>query len=481
MGLQKQTVSGLFWTFSQRFSVQLINFGVSIIMARVLLPADYGLIGMLAVFMAIGSSLMDSGLSSSLIRTPNADQKDYSTVFFINIIGSIIIYAILFLTAPFIASFYDQEILTPIIRVYTLSFIISAFVSVQSTRLTKEMNFKTQMKIQIPSVIGGGILGIVLALQDYGVWSLVWMNLFQSTLSAIQHWIYSGWRPNFLFDKERFKYHFNFGYKLTLSGLLDTIYNNIYNLIIGKFFPVAYLGYYTRAKSLQQLPVQNISTALNKVTYPMFSSIQHENVKLKMAYKKLMQQVLFWIAPTMILLGVIAEPLIRFLLTEKWVPAVPYFQTLCAAGILYPLNSYNLNILKVKGRSDLFLKLEIIKKVIITIGIFIAVPFGIYGLLYLQVIISFVAYFINSWYSGKMINYPMIEQVRNILPTILLATLIGGFSWFLDRYYLLQVLHMIDFGRVAIMGGVYFILYLGISQAIKMPAIIDFRRLILKR
>lgn len=481
MGLQKQTVSGLFWTFSQRFSVQLINFGVSIIMARVLLPADYGLIGMLAVFMAIGSSLMDSGLSSSLIRTPNADQKDYSTVFFINIIGSIIIYAILFLTAPFIASFYDQEILTPIIRVYTLSFIISAFVSVQSTRLTKEMNFKTQMKIQIPSVIGGGILGIVLALQDYGVWSLVWMNLFQSTLSAIQHWIYSGWRPNFLFDKERFKYHFNFGYKLTLSGLLDTIYNNIYNLIIGKFFPVAYLGYYTRAKSLQQLPVQNISTALNKVTYPLFSSIQHENVKLKMAYKKLMQQVLFWIAPTMILLGVIAEPLIRFLLTEKWVPAVPYFQTLCAAGILYPLNSYNLNILKVKGRSDLFLKLEIIKKVIITVGIFIAVPFGIYGLLYLQVIISFVAYFINSWYSGKMIDYPMIEQVRNILPIILLATLIGGFSWFLDRYYLLQVLHMIDFGRVAIMGGVYFILYLGISQAIKMPAIIDFRRLILKR
>lgn len=481
MSLQKQTISGLFWTFSQRFSVQLINFGVSIIMARVLLPADYGLIGMLTVFMAIGSSLMDSGLSSSLIRTPDADQKDYSTVFFINIIGSIIFYAILFLTAPLIASFYNQEILTLIIRVYTLSFIISAFVGVQSTRLTKEMNFKTQMKIQIPSVIGGGALGVLLAYLDYGVWSLVWMNLLQSTLSAIQHWIYSGWRPNFLFDKERFKYHFNFGYKLTLSGLLDTIYSNIYNLIIGKFFPVAYLGYYTRAKSLQQLPVQNISSALNKVTYPMFSAMQHENVKLKMAYKKLMQQVLFWIAPTMILLGVIAEPLIRFLLTAKWVPAVPYFQTLCAAGILYPLNSYNLNILKVKGRSDLFLKLEIIKKVIITVGIFIAVPFGIYGLLYLQVIISFVAYFINSWYSGKMIDYPMIEQVRNILPIILLATVLGGFSWFVDRYYLVQVLHMIDFGRIVIMGGLYFILYLAISQAIKIPAILDFRKLILKR
>nr|WP_255531375.1 lipopolysaccharide biosynthesis protein [Pontibacter sp. 172403-2] len=471
----------MFWTFSQRFSVQLINFGVSIIMARVLLPADYGLIGMLSVFMAIGSSLMDSGLSSSLIRTPNADQKDYSTVFFINIIGSIFIYVILFFSAPFIASFYDQEILTPIIRIYTISFIISAFVGVQSTRLTKEMDFKTQMKIQIPSVIGGGILGVILAYLDYGVWSLVWMNLFQSFLSAVQHWIYSGWRPNFLFDKERFKYHFSFGYKLTLSGLLDTIYNNIYNLIIGKFFPVAYLGYYTRAKSLQQLPVQNISTALNKVTYPMFSSIQHENEKLKMAYKKLMQQVLFWIAPTMILLGVIAEPLIRFLLTEKWVPAVPYFQTLCAAGILYPLNSYNLNILKVKGRSELFLKLEIIKKAFITVGIIVAIPFGIYGLLYLQVIISFVAYFINSWYSGKMIGYPMTEQVKNVAPMIILAALVGVLSWLIDKYVLLQMLHMIDFMRVGITGCLYFILYLGISQLIKMPAIIDFRRLILKR
>ncbi|MBF9253849.1 lipopolysaccharide biosynthesis protein [Pontibacter sp. 172403-2] len=481
MSLQKQTISGLFWTFSQRFSVQLINFGVSIIMARVLLPADYGLIGMLSVFMAIGSSLMDSGLSSSLIRTPNADQKDYSTVFFINIIGSIFIYVILFFSAPFIASFYDQEILTPIIRIYTISFIISAFVGVQSTRLTKEMDFKTQMKIQIPSVIGGGILGVILAYLDYGVWSLVWMNLFQSFLSAVQHWIYSGWRPNFLFDKERFKYHFSFGYKLTLSGLLDTIYNNIYNLIIGKFFPVAYLGYYTRAKSLQQLPVQNISTALNKVTYPMFSSIQHENEKLKMAYKKLMQQVLFWIAPTMILLGVIAEPLIRFLLTEKWVPAVPYFQTLCAAGILYPLNSYNLNILKVKGRSELFLKLEIIKKAFITVGIIVAIPFGIYGLLYLQVIISFVAYFINSWYSGKMIGYPMTEQVKNVAPMIILAALVGVLSWLIDKYVLLQMLHMIDFMRVGITGCLYFILYLGISQLIKMPAIIDFRRLILKR
>ena len=407
MSLAKKTISGFLWTFGQQVSVQFINFIETIFLARLLLPSEFGLIGMLAIFIAIGNTLIDGGLTSSLIRTENADEKDYSTVFFINLMGSIVIYFILFFTAPFIASFYKQPILTALIRVYTLTFIIRAFSSVQMTKLTKELNFKLQMTIQIPSEILGSALGIILAWSGFGVWSLVWMNVFQATIYSIQLWIRIGWRPEFLFNKELFKHHFGFGYKLTLSGLIDTIYQNLYTLIIGKFFSAAQVGYYTYSMTLRQLPIQNVSGALNKVTYPIFSSIQNDDTRLKRAYKMLMQQVIFWIAPVMILLSIIAEPLFRFLLTEKWLPAVPYFQILCWAGILYPLQAYNLNILKVKGRSDLFLRLEIIKKAYAVIGVFCVIQFGIFALLYFLLAITLVSFVVNTWYSGKLINYPI--------------------------------------------------------------------------
>lgn len=480
MNLREKTISGILWTFGQQFGVQLINFIVQIILARLLLPAEFGLIAMLTVFIGIGNSLVDNGLTSSLIRTPDADQRDYSTVFFVNLFSSIIIYLTLFVTAPFIAEFYKQDILTYIIRVYTLSFIIQAFMAVQTTRLTKQMNFKIQMSMQIPSVIVGGCVGIVMAYMNYGVWSLVGMNLTQSFLFTLQHWIRTGWYPDFVIDWFRLKHHIQFGYKLTISGVLSAIFANIYNLVIGKYFSAAQLGFYSRADSLQMFPVQNISTALNKVTYPMFASIQHDTGKLKIVYKKIMQQVIFWLTPLMILLAIVAEPLFRFLLTEKWLPAVPYFQILCAVGVLYPLQVYNLNILNVLGRSDLFLKLEIIKKVIIVIGILCAIRFGIYGLLTFQVIFSIIAFYINSFYSGRMINYPIIEQLRDIAPLFVLSLAAGGLIWGID-YLLMQFFELPDIVRIVIDGISYCVLYLSVSNYIKIPAFVDFRLLILKR
>ncbi|MDO6390226.1 lipopolysaccharide biosynthesis protein [Pontibacter sp. BT731] len=480
MSLKQKTLSALFWTFSQQFGVQFINFFVSVLLARSLMPAEFGLIGMLSIFIGIGSSLIDSGLTSSLIRTPQPDERDYSTVFFINLVSSIIIYIILFFSSPYIAAFYEQPILESIVQIYTLSFIINAFASVQRTKLTKEMNFKIQMTIQIPSIICSGCIGVALAYTGYGVWSLVFMNLFQSLISTIQLWVRSGWYPSLIFDIEKFKYHFNFGYKLTLSGILDTVYSNIYNLIIGKFFSAAQLGFYTRAQSLKMLPVKNISSALNKVTYPLFSSIQNDNIKLKEVYRRLMQQVVFWLAPTMIYLAVVAEPLFRVLIGEKWMPAVPYFQILCAVGIMYPIHSYNLNILNVKGRSDLHLKLEIIKKIIITIGIACAIPFGIYGLLYFQLISSSVSLFINSWYSGKLINYPIIDQFKDLIPEIIIALVTGTTVWSLDNYVFNNIfLH--DLFRISTLGIVYFTMYLVISYISSIPAIIDFKQLVLKK
>ncbi|WP_354333217.1 lipopolysaccharide biosynthesis protein [Pedobacter sp. CG_S7] len=473
-------MSGLLWTFIQQFSIQLIGFGVTVILARILLPEEFGLIAMLTVFISMGNTLLDSGLASSLIRSSDLTQKDYSTVFFFNLGGSILIYWIVYFVAPIIASFYNHEVLTLILRIYAIGFIINAFYSVQNARLTKEMNFKIQMTIQIPSVLIGGILGVFLALNGFGVWSLVWMNLFQSFLSTILHWIYSGWRPSLIFNKVSFKKHFNFGYKMTLIGLMDLLYKNIYTLIIGKYYSVVQLGFYSRAESLSQLPISNISAVINKVTYPVFASIVDDNDRLKSVYKMLMQQVLFWNAPILIFLAMIGEPLFTFLFTEKWIAAVPYFQILCLSGIMYPLHSYNLNILKVKGRPDLLLKLETIKKSICIIGILCIIPFGIYGLLYFQLFFNFLSYYINSIYSGKLIGYPISEQIADITPTFVTSLIIGILCYMVDTMFL-KTFSLFNITRIVINGLFFFILYLGSSTLLKLTPILDFKQLILKR
>ena len=420
------------WTFANQFGTQAIGFGVSVVMARLLLPKEFGLIGMISVFLGIGTSLINSGLTQSLIRTPFPDQVDYSTVFYFNLAGSIIIYWLLFFTAPLIAEFYLQPILIKVIRVYCLTFIINAFSEVQLTRLTKEMDFKTQMTISIPSLIGAALLGMFLAYKGFGVWSLVWMYLLQAFLSSIQLWFRTGWSPSLIFNISKFRYHFKFGYKLTLSGFLNTLFNNIYQIIIGKFFVASQVGFYTRADSLKQLPVANISIALNKVTYPLFASIQNDNARLQKAYAKIMKTIIFITAPLLIIMGILAEPLFRFLFTEKWLPAVPYFQILCIAGILYPVHDSNLNILNVKGRSDLFLRLEILKKIIIVILILITIKFGIIALIWGQAINSIIAFFINTHYTGKFLKYNSLQQARDILPMIILALIAGTIVWVVD-------------------------------------------------
>jgi O-antigen/teichoic acid export membrane protein len=297
--------------------------------------------------------------------------------------------------------------------------------------------------------------------------------------STVLHWIYSSWRPALIFDKACFKEHFGFGYKMTLSGLLDTVYQNLYLIIIGKFFSAGQLGFYSRADSISQLPISNISTAINKVTYPMFAGIADDVVKLKSVYRKLMQQVLYWNAPVLIYLCVIAQPLFHFMLTDKWLPAVPYFKILCLCGIMYPLHAYNLNILKVLGKSTLFLRLEVIKKVLSVVGILSFISFGIYGLLYFQLFFNVVAYLINSAYSGRLIHYPVKEQIEDILPILALAGILG-FSCYLLEAFLAHIgVH--DLVQIMIIGAYYAVSYYAFSLVIKLPAIKVFNQLILKR
>ncbi|MDO5509783.1 MAG: lipopolysaccharide biosynthesis protein [Weeksellaceae bacterium] len=457
MSLKKQAVSGLVWTFSQQIGYQLISFTVGIILARILAPADFGLIAMFTVVMAVATALTDGGMTASLIRSKDLDELDFSTVFWFNIGTAIVLYILIYLTSPLIASFFDEAVLTNVIRVYSIILLINSFGAVQNAQMTRDMNFRSLFKVQVPSLMIAGIAAVIMALNEFGVWTLVFYPIIQSVCYVIQIWLYSKWRPSFSFSKNKFRYHFNFGYKLTLSGLLDKIFANIYTVIIGKFFSPADLGFYNRADTLKQLPVSNLSTALNKVTYPLFAKISHEQEKLKTVYKKLMKVVVFILAPILCLMASTAEPLIRFLLTEKWMPAIPYFQILAIAGILYPIHAYNLNILKVKGRSDLILKLEFIKKVLVIVILALSIPFGVIGIVWGQVIFSILAFFINTYYTDKILDYNFIEQGIDLLPSIILSLMIGGGIYYLNSSFFLDIP---DFLRLVISGFIFVSLYL---------------------
>ncbi|WP_415779529.1 lipopolysaccharide biosynthesis protein, partial [Elizabethkingia occulta] len=412
MELKKQATKSAFWAFIEQFSAQLIGFGVSLVLARLLMPEDFGTIALFGVVMNVSAVLINGGLTSSLVRTQNADDSDLSTVFWFNIVISFLIYIVIFTTAPQISNFYNKPILTELIRVYAIILIVDSFVSVQAMRFEKELDFKTTFRIKLPSLLIGGALGIVLAWQGFGVWSLVYSAIFKNVISTIQYWFYSDWRPSFIFNKIKFRYHFSFGIRITASALLDVVFSSLFTIIIGKKFSSVELGYYDRADGLKQLPINNIAATLNRVAFPLFAKISHDNERLKNVYQEMLKLVIFVIAPIIGIMIIEALPLIRFLLTEKWLPAVPYFQILSLAGLLYPIHAYNLNILNAKGRSDLFLKLEILKKLLVIIIILLMIPFGMYGLVWAQVILSVMALFINTFFTGKFLNYNIFQQLK---------------------------------------------------------------------
>jgi len=477
--LKKQAISGVFWTGLQQIGKQSIGFVVSIMLARILLPEEFGLIAMIGVFMGLGALLLNAGLGQSLIRMSNPDDEDFSTVFFFNLIGSIVVYFIVFFSAPLIAEFYQQDVLTEILRWYAIIFVINAFSMVQTTRLTKLMDFKTQMQISLPSIIIGGSVGIFMANNGYGVWSLVWMAIIQSLSDTVQLWGFTKWKPKWVFNIEKFKFHFNYGYKLTLSGVLDVVFINIYTIIIGKYFAPAQVGFYNRADTLKQIPVTNISNILSKVTFPLFAEIKDDDIRLKSVYKRIMKLVIFLVAPILLILAALAEPLFRFLFTEKWLPAVPYFQILCWNGILLPIHSYNLNILKVKGRSDLFLKLEIIKKIMIALVVIVSFQFGIYGLLYGSVFTSVVGFFINTHYTGKFLNYSALSQAKDLIPTIFMAFLVGASVYFTDLFIKDKIIW--DIIRLLIGGLLGGGLYLFLAYIFKMNSLTELKNIVLRK
>jgi len=479
MGLVKDAKSGVVWTFLQQFSVQIINFVVQIMLARLLMPSDFGLVAMIAIFIAIGQSLSDSGMSTSLIRKKTNLQADYGTVFITNLGLSLLIYLIVYLIAPIVAAFYEQVVLVGLLRLYGLVFVIGAFTSVQLAKFTKELKFKIQFAYQLPSTIVGAIAGVFLAYSGFGVWSIVWLNIIQNFVFALMLWLFHSWRPKFVFDKNIFRYHFDFGYKLTISSLINTIYLNLYRIIIGKQFSAASVGYFTQADSLRLFPINQLSAVLNKVTFPLFASISDDKQKLRHAYISAMRIVLSLSAAMMIVLILIAEPLFLFVFGEKWLPSVPYFQTLCVASVFLPIGTYNLNILKVKGRSDLFLRVEIIKKIIGVSALVLAIPFGIEAIVWSLCLTNIFFAYLNGYFSGKFIDYPVRDQLKTTLHVVLLAVVPALLSYLIQRHYL-EGLGMGFIGSILGTILIYGILYVPAVWFFNKPLLADVK-IILKR
>ena len=478
MSIKKIFLANTFWTFLQQFGNQIITFFVGLILARLLNPADFGIIVTLTVFIAISNTIVYGGLAHSLIRTDEITDEDLSTVFWFNILSAIFIYIILFLSAPFVASFYKMEELTRVLRVFSLQIVIGSLAIIQRTIFTKDFNFKIQFLISLPSVLISSIFSVILAYNNFKEWSLVYGSLSLIIIETSLYWKFSKWRPKYIFSKNKFNQHFKFGYKLLLSSIIDTVFNNIYNLIIAKIYNPVQLAFYNRAETLKQLPINNLAAALNKVTYPLFAIIKNDDLALRKAYQKLMKMVIFLVAPIMLLMNALAEPLIVLLFTEKWLSVVPYLKIVCFNGILYPIHAYNLNILNVKGRSDLFLRLEIIKKVLVIALILLSLHWGIMGLLWSSVIASFLAFFINSYYSGKLIKYTTINQIKDIIPFIISGLVVQIIIVNFVEYFLLNFNNISKLIIGSSIGG---ILYLGMIYIFDKNSILEIINLLKKQ
>ncbi len=423
--LKQKTLHAISWSFVESIAARSVQFIVGIILARLLFPEQFGLIGMLTIFMAVSQAFLDSGFGAALIQKKEATPTDINSIFYFNILVGFAAAGLLCLIAPWISVFYNQPILTPLTRAMSMTIVINSFGMIQSTILTKEINFKTQTKVSLISGVLSGIIGISLAVSGFGVWSLVVQQVSNSLAGTIALWFYSPWRPALLFSFDSLRGLFGFGSRLLFSSLLYQIFENIYLIVIGKLFSATSLGYFTRAQTLKNVPVLTLSTMVARVTFPVFSTIQDDPVRLKRGLKKASTILVMVNFPMMIGIAAVARPLVLVMLTEKWAPCIPYLQLLCLGGLLIPLGFMNLNMLQALGRSDLFLRLEIIKKVIIVINIAVTWHWGISAMIYGMMIVSIIGYALSSYYTGVLINYPLTEQIRDLFPYLNIAVLMG--------------------------------------------------------
>lgn len=473
--LKNKTIHGILWSAVDSFAAQGITFLVGIVLARLLAPAEFGLIGMITVFIAVSESFINSGFSQALIRKKNCTETDYSTVFYFNLLTGILFFIILFFSGPLISSFFKEPQLNLLVKVLAFVLIIDSLTMIQRTTLTKRIDFKLQARISVISVLTGGAVGIWMAYAGYGVWSLVFKTLSQRAMNSLLLWAWNRWRPLMVFSIQSFRELFAFGSRLLVSGLIDTLYRNIYYLVIGKYFSAQELGYYTRAKQFNDLPSANLNGIMSRVTFPVLSQLQDDPAKLKAGYKKMIKSIMLISMVLMAGLAAAAEPMIITLIGEKWRPAIIYLQLLTFVGMMYPLHALNLNMLQVQGRSDLFLRLEIIKKLIAIPTIIIGIFFGIKIMILGMWMNTLIAYYLNSYWSGRMINYPMREQVNDIMPGFGIALTMGAVvmlaGWLLPVSFLVKLIIQLILGAL---------LSLLLCELFKPEAYLELRQIVLK-
>ena len=424
--LAHKTVKGTIWSFAERFSAQGIHLLVMIVIARRLSPKEFGLIGMLAIFLAVAQSLIDSGFSQALIRKQDRTDTDKNTVFYFNVLVSSVIYLCFYFISPWVSAFYDEPQLCQIMRVICLAIVVDSFAVVQRANYVIAIDFKTQTKATLVSAVVSGIIGIYLAYNGYGVWALVCQFLSNSVVNVIVLWSFSRWYPRLVYSWQSFRELFGFGSKLMISGLLDTLYRNVYQLVIGKAFSADSLGHFTNAHKFSDLPSSNLTTVLQRVTYPVLCTIQDDDVRLAIVYRKFLRLSAFVIFPLMCGLAAVSYPLIDIVLGGKWHYAAILLVPLCFQMMWYPIHSINLNLLQVKGRSDLFLRLEIIKKIIGVTILFCSIPFGLLVMCYTGILSSVLCLAINTYYTGKLINVGFFMQMKDISTTLILSLLMFG-------------------------------------------------------
>lgn len=480
MSLKKFVRNGLLWSFAEQSLGQIINFFVTIILSRKLFPTDFGLIGLLFIFVTISNVLVDGGLKTSLIRKKETTDLDYSTVFFTNLIFSLAIYISIFFAAPYIADYYHNKEFTLLLRVFSLSIVIQSVVFVQSAILIKDFNFKKQTMLKIPAILLSSLIGIYLALANYGIWSLVWMYLLQTFFWVIFHYMYSPWKPKLLFDKKLFYFHFNYGSKLTVVEILNSITANIYQIVIGKFYNIKYVGYYSQALTLRQVPISNIYGALSKLLLPVFSKIQDDEGQIIIIYKKILSGLLVVILPILLTLAFYSDELVVFLYTSKWKMAGTFLFYLSIAGIFNVIYSFNTSVLSIIGNSKLILKMEMINKIQRFCLIFFALIFSftIHYFLYIVLISTILNYLIVNYYTAQIIkisNFEIIFIFVKLL-SIGMFCFFGSYLFFL--FYSVSTVFILNFS-IAI--SISFICYFLIIYFFKPRLIEDILNLIKNR
>ena len=445
--LKNKTIKGVGWSAADALLGQGVTFIVGLVLARLLSPDEYGLIGICLIFTTVLNGIVDSGFSNALIRKKKVTDEDYNTMFTTNMAISIVLYVLLFISAPLVSDFFHRIELTALVRVTGLILFLNALSITQVTILTKNIDFKTKTKASLVSAIISGVIGIAMAFMGYGVWSLVAQQLSKQLLYTLCLWVLSKWWPKFTFYKDSFKYMWGFGWKLLASGILNNVWNQLYQVVIGRCYTSSTLGHYTRANEYASIFSSNLTSIVQRVSYPVLAEIQDDKERMVQGYRKVIKITMFVTAVCMISLGAVSEPLIYTLIGTKWQEAATYLPLICISMSLYPLHAINLNILQVLGRSDIFLYLEILKKIVGIVPIVIGIFCGIYYMLLTSILTGVISLYLNTWYTGKTLNYSFWKQLRDIAPSYFTALVIALAVYFLKYlslpYYVVLMLQII--------------------------------------